>query len=53
VRKFSQQREKLYGSDGQVEASFCADWCKGHFENYGQRTLAAFAERLRALELDE
>ena len=53
VRKFSQQREKLYGSDGQAEASFCADWCKGHFENYGQRTLAAFAERLRALELDE
>jgi hypothetical protein len=53
VRKFSQQRERLYGSDRQAEASFCADWCKGHFENYGQRTLAAFAERLRALELDE
>lgn len=43
VRKFGQQN----GSD---EADFCADWCKGHFQSHGRRTLEAFTERLRQLE---
>jgi hypothetical protein len=43
VRKFT----ALYGVG--AEAAFCADWCKGHFGGHGQRTLDAFAERLRAL----
>jgi hypothetical protein len=43
MRKFGQQ-------NGSSEAEFCADWCKGHFQNHGQRTLEAFAERLRQLE---
>jgi hypothetical protein len=51
VRKFSLQSDGLNGNNRQAEASFCADWCKGHFENYGQRTLAALADRLGALEL--
>lgn len=45
VRKFSRQ------NGGTVEVAFCAHWCKGHFDNHGQRTLKAFQERLRALEL--
>jgi hypothetical protein len=50
VRKFSRQRGAQDGLGLQIEAAFCADWCKGHFDNHGQRTLNAFAERLRALE---
>lgn len=33
-----------------AEAAFSADWCKGHFGDYGQSTLARFAERMEALE---
>jgi hypothetical protein len=44
VKKFSQQHHN------HAEATFCADWCKGHFDSHGQRILAAFADRLRALE---
>lgn len=43
VRKFSAQ------TDGHVEAAFCADWCKGHFDSHGRRTLEAFARRLQEL----
>jgi hypothetical protein len=43
VRKFTAQ----HGAG--AETAFCADWCKGHFGGHGQRTLDAFAERLRAL----
>lgn len=39
IEKFSAQ------SQGRPEASFSADWCKGHFESYGERALRAFAER--------
>jgi hypothetical protein len=35
--------------NGHVEAAFGPDWCKGHFGDHGQATLARFAERLRAL----
>ena len=45
VKKFRRR------SDGNGEARFCEDRCKGHFEGYGLRVLAAFTERLRALEL--
>ncbi len=42
---------KLHGHrPGAPEAAFSPDWCKGHFEGHGHRALAAFDERLRALE---
>ena len=34
---------------GHAEAQFGADWCKGHFAGYGQRTMDAFQQRLRQL----
>jgi hypothetical protein len=34
------------------EAQFAPDWCKGHFEGHGQRTLAAYHARLEALGID-
>ncbi|HEX8967023.1 MAG TPA: hypothetical protein VF937_04025 [Chloroflexota bacterium] len=39
--------------NGHVEAAFGPDWCKGHFGDHGQVTLARYAERLRALGADE
>jgi hypothetical protein len=36
-------------SPGNAEASFTADWCKGHFGGHAQATLAAYAERLERL----
>jgi len=47
VRKFSQQVSHS------AEAAFCADWCKGHFDNHGRRALEGFADRLRELELTD
>lgn len=38
-------------SEDADEASFCADWCKGHFNGHGQHTLEAFADRLQTLAL--
>ena len=32
------------------ETAFSADWCKGHFDGHGQRTLSEFSERLRRVE---
>jgi hypothetical protein len=32
------------------EVAFSPDRCKGHFDQHGWRTLAAFSERLRAVE---
>jgi|SRR5579864_1522728 len=36
--------------NGHVEAAFGPDWCKGHFGDHGQATLARYAERLEALD---
>jgi hypothetical protein len=36
--------------NGHAEAAFGPDWCKGHFGDHGQATLARYAERLKALE---
>jgi hypothetical protein len=33
-----------------AESDFCAEWCKGHFENHGQKTMSAFERRLAGLE---
>lgn len=35
---------------GHVEVAFSPDWCKGHYGDHGQRTLARYDERLVALE---
>jgi hypothetical protein len=37
-------------ADGHVEAVFGPKWCKGHFGDHGQLTLARYAERLRTLD---
>jgi hypothetical protein len=36
--------------DGHTEAAFGPDWCKGHFDDHGQVTLARYSARLDALE---
>jgi hypothetical protein len=37
-------------SNGHTEAAFGPDWCKGHFDDHGQLTLARYSDRLRSLE---
>jgi hypothetical protein len=44
IRKLGQR------SNGHTEAAFGPDWCKGHFGDHGQVTLARYEERLHALE---
>lgn len=34
----------------QNESDFSADWCKGHFDGHGTKTLQAFTKRLHTLE---
>src|SRR5690606_29090324 len=31
------------------EAAFTAEWCKGHFDNHGTKTLQAYSGRVEAL----
>jgi hypothetical protein len=47
ARKISKLRKR---SAEHAEAAFGVDWCKGHFGDHGQLTLARFAERMQGLE---
>lgn len=33
----------------QAESDFSPEWCKGHFENHGQKTILAYKSRLKKL----
>jgi hypothetical protein len=33
-----------------LEASFSVDWCKGHFNAHGKRTLQSYADRLQQIQ---
>lgn len=44
-RKIAKLRGQITAGNP-VEADFGADWCKGHFGGYGQRTLGAMADRM-------
>jgi len=46
VRRFSRQ------ALANEEAGFCADWCKGHFDQHASRSRQAYQERLGRLGLD-
>lgn len=49
IARFTRQS----GDSGAAEAAFCADWCKGHFDDHGARTLAAFSSRVENLPQNE
>jgi hypothetical protein len=36
-------------ADDDVEAAFCPDWCKGHFDGHGHRIMHAFEDRISDL----
>ena len=38
------------GKEANREVGFSPDWCKGHFDAHGQRTLTAFQDRMRTFE---
>jgi hypothetical protein len=44
IRRFRESRGRVH------EASFGREWCKGHFNQHGERVLAAYAARLAALD---
>ena len=43
-------RKRLKVGNEAGEAAYGVDWCKDHVSGHARRTLAAFAERVRALE---
>jgi hypothetical protein len=43
------QRFRLQNPEN-LEASFSVDWCKGHFNAHGKRTLQSYADRLRQIQ---
>ncbi len=48
--EMSRKVQKFQGqvTDG-AEVSFCADWCKGHFDGHGEETMRGFSARLKEL----
>ncbi len=50
IRKFKQQTAD--SSQLSREASFSADWCKGHFDRHQEHSLTSYKERLEKLEAD-
>lgn len=40
------ERFQPEGASVDVEAAFCPDWCKGHFEGHGQRIIRAYEQRM-------
>ncbi len=44
IRKFN-----LTQTDS-VESSFCADWCKGHFNRHGEKTMNSYTSRLEMID---
>jgi hypothetical protein len=46
-----EMERKVQKFQGQVnegaEVSFCADWCKGHFDGHGEETMRAFTARMK------
>lgn len=49
--EMSRKMRKLSSrGQGHVEAAFDVDWCKGHFGDHGQSTLARYEARMQALE---
>jgi hypothetical protein len=49
IRRLSRQAGGQLEGQVESEAQFTADWCKGHFDAHGERTLSGFAQRLRSL----
>jgi len=43
-------RKRLRLGNEAGEAAYGVDWCKGHYSGHARRTLAAFAQRVGALE---
>jgi hypothetical protein len=55
IEKWEMQRKIQrfrQAGDSNPEASFSADWCKGHFDGHFQRTAEAFSRRLEKLNLE-
>jgi hypothetical protein len=49
MRRKVRRLSRRAGGQGKGEAQFTADWCKGHFDAHGERTLTGFAQRLSRL----
>jgi hypothetical protein len=45
IRKFQRQYPNP------AESAFTRDWCKGHFDGHGQRTIQSYQQRLKSLNL--
>lgn len=43
--------QKFTGGSDNGETAFAVDWCKGHFDGHGQRTLEEYANRLGKVEV--